>query len=106
MLLSEYDWQQKEQNMDEELFSEPEDKIKKMINDAVKESLNDQFGESKNDYNDTQSSFDNITSLVDGFVNAFKKDGYSRKEAVYLAGQVLGGYTTGVSLISTMEASL
>ncbi len=71
--------------MDDELFTEPNDKIQDMINKAVKKAINE-----SNDSNN-YSSIVNISSEI---TDAFKKGGYNRKESVYLTGQLLNGFAT------------
>lgn len=71
--------------MDDELFTEPNDKIQNMINKAVKKAINE-----NNDSND-YSPIVNISSEI---TDAFKKGGYNRKESVYLTGQLLNGLAT------------
>lgn len=68
--------------MDDELFTEPNDKIQDMINKAVINERND-----SNNY----SPIVNISSEI---TDAFKKGGYNRKESVYLTGQLLNGLAT------------
>ena len=69
--------------MDDELFTEPNDKIQDMINKAVKKTINE-----SNDSND----YSPIVNASSEITDAFKKGGYNRKESVYLTGQLLNGY--------------
>ena len=69
--------------MDDELFTEPNDKIQDMINKAVKKAINE-----SNDPND----YSPIVNMSSEITDAFKKGGYNRKESVYLTGQLLNGY--------------
>lgn len=71
--------------MDDELFTEPNDKIQDMINKAVKKAVT----ESNN--SDDYSPIVNISSEI---TDAFKKGGYNRKESVYLTGQLLNGFAS------------
>lgn len=74
--------------MDEELFTEPNDNLKKMINEAVEEHFN-----TEEKVSDGMESF---IELTNDFVKRFRKAGYSRKEAVYLAGQLSNAYLGGI----------
>lgn len=71
--------------MDDELFTEPNDKIQDMINKAVKKAINE-----SNDSND----YPPIVNMSSEITDAFKKGGYNRKESVYLTGQLLNGLAT------------
>lgn len=71
--------------MDDELFTEPNDKVQDMINKAVKKAVT----ESNN--SDDYSPIVNISSEI---TDAFKKGGYNRKESVYLTGQLLNGFAS------------
>ena len=71
--------------MDDELFTEPNDKIQDMVNKAVKKAMN-----KSNDSNDYSPIVDVSSEITD----AFKKGGYSRKESVYLTGQLINGLAT------------
>ena len=71
--------------MDDELFTEPNDKIQDMINKAVKKAINE-----SNDSND----YSHIVNMSSEITDAFKKGGYNRKESVYLTGQLLNGFAT------------
>lgn len=71
--------------MDDELFTEPNDKVQDMINKAVKKAINE-----NNDSND----YSPIVNMSSEITDAFKKGGYNRKESVYLTGQLLNGLAT------------
>lgn len=80
--------------MDDELFTEPNDKIQDMVNKAVKKTINE-----SNDSND-YSLIVNISSEI---TDAFKKGGYNRKESVYLTGQLLNGLATMIGGLLSYE---
>lgn len=80
--------------MDDELFTEPNDKIQDMVNKAVKKAINE-----SNDSND-YSLIVNISSEI---TDAFKKGGYNRKESVYLTGQLLNGLATMIGGLLSYE---
>lgn len=69
--------------MDDELFTEPNDKIQSMINKAVKKAVNE---------SNKSSDYSPIVSMSSEITDAFKKGGYNRKESVYLTGQLLNGF--------------
>lgn len=78
--------------MDDELFTEPNDRLKEVINEVLNER---QKEEPKED--NTEGSIDALVGLISHYTEAFKKAGYNRKEAVFLSGMILNGYTTGIS---------
>lgn len=80
--------------MDDELFTEPNDKIQDMVNKAVKKAINE--SNVSNDY----SLIVNISSEI---TDAFKKGGYNRKESVYLTGQLLNGLATMIGGLLSYE---
>ena len=71
--------------MDNELFTESNDKIQDMINKAVNKAINE-----SNDSND----YSPIVNMSSEITDAFKKGGYNSKESVYLTGQLLNGLAT------------
>ena len=75
--------------MDNELFTEPNDKIQDMVNKAVKKAVKKAINES-NDSNDS-NDYSPIVNMSSEITDAFKKGGYNRKESVYLTGQLLNG---------------
>lgn len=76
--------------MDDDLFTEPNDKIQDMINKAVKKAINE-----SNDSNDS-NDYSPIVNISSEITDAFKKGGYNRKESVYLTGQLLNGLATTI----------
>lgn len=69
--------------MNDDLFTEPNDKIQDMINKAVKKAV------TESNKSDDYSPIVNISNEI---TDAFKKGGYNRKESVYLTGQLLNGF--------------
>lgn len=71
--------------MDDELFTEPNDKIQSMINNAVKKAVSE---------SNESNNYSAIVNMSSEITDAFKKGGYNRKESVYLTGQLLNGFAS------------
>lgn len=68
---------------DDELFSEPDDHIRGIIRDEINKAMKD---DDKQD--DNNKSF--IAAQLLEVTKAFVEAGYSRDEAVYITGQMVG----------------
>lgn len=71
--------------MDDELFTEPNDKIQSMINNAVKKAVSE---------SNESNNYSAIVNMSSEITDAFKKGGYNHKESVYLTGQLLNGFAS------------
>lgn len=74
--------------MDEDLFTEPKD-LDAIINKKVHDAIKAQNNADDSDDNEPESA---LADVLMATVKAFRKAGFSRKEAVYLVGQISGSF--------------
>ena len=73
--------------MDEHLFTVPkdiDDVINKKVQDAIKAQNKDGSDDNEPEYA--------LADILMSTVKAFRKAGFSRKESVYLVGQIIGSF--------------
>ena len=73
--------------MDEDLFTEPKD-----IDDIINKKVQDAIKAQNKDGSDDNESEYALADILMSTVKAFRKAGFSRKESVYLVGQISGSF--------------